>query len=199
MRIIGGEFRGRLIQAPPGSGTRPMLDRVRQALFSWMGERCDGERVLDLFSGSGSLGLEALSRGAASARFVERDPRAFRVLEGNLASLGVGERARAVRGDALHPGSWSDAAQTPPDDPRYDLVFYDPPYAMLALPAERHQVLQALERLIAGRLAPDGKLVFHAPKGRCSARDFEPAFDHALREYGSNAIWLLAPATMDRR
>ena len=166
-----------------------MLDRVRQALFSFLGERCDGERVLDLFSGTGSLGIEALSRGAAFARFLERDPRAFRVLEKNLASLELKARAQASRSDALDARAW-DANQP------YDLVFFDPPYPMLDDPRTKKHLFDALVRLGGQALAPAGKIVFHAPKGRFFEREFQPAFQVQLREYGSNAIWYLSPDTM---
>ena len=99
MRIIAGEFRGRRIEAPPGDGTRPMLDRVREALFSTLGERVDGARVLDLFAGSGSLGLEALSRGARVARMVEQHPRAYATLKENVELLGAADRALCARGN----------------------------------------------------------------------------------------------------
>ena len=126
MRIIAGAWRGRALRAPPGAGTRPTADRVRQALFDallhapwspWSGT-LDGARVLDAFAGTGALGLEALSRGAAHAVFLERDRAAFAVLRGNVASCGAGERADVRQADALRP---------PPGGP-CGLVFLDPPY-----------------------------------------------------------------------
>src|SRR6186713_2677315 len=98
MRIIAGTHRGRRIAAPPGETTRPMLDRMREALFStlapWLADAC----VLDLFAGSGSLGLEALSRGARRARFVERDAETARLIADNARLLGEEARAEIVRG-----------------------------------------------------------------------------------------------------
>src|SRR5258707_14629336 len=88
MRVIAGQWGGRRLAAPPGRATRPTSDRVREALFSILGP-LDGERVLDLFAGSGALGLEALSRGAASATLVERAPAALRALRENVAALGA--------------------------------------------------------------------------------------------------------------
>src|SRR5215831_19345452 len=105
MRIIAGEHRGRTIAAPPGLTTRPTPDRVRGALFSALESRLggpgslEGVRVLDLFAGSGALGLEALSRGAMSATFVERDRSALRALHDNIASLKVIDRARVLTED----------------------------------------------------------------------------------------------------
>jgi 16S rRNA (guanine966-N2)-methyltransferase len=117
VRVVAGEFRGRPLQAPRGVRTRPTADRVREALFSMLGD-VSGARVLDLYAGSGALGIEALSRGAASAWFVERDARAAAVAERNLASLGLAERV--VRQDALRFLARAEGT--------FDLVFCDPPY-----------------------------------------------------------------------
>ncbi|WP_320669944.1 16S rRNA (guanine(966)-N(2))-methyltransferase RsmD [Patulibacter defluvii] len=123
MRVIGGRFGGRRLDAPPGTGTRPTADRVRESLFSILGP-LDGERVLDLFAGSGALGLEALSRGAEAVTFVERDRRAAAVLRDNLGRLGVGEdEARVDAADAVR--HLRDAATR---GDAYDLVLLDPPY-----------------------------------------------------------------------
>jgi 16S rRNA (guanine966-N2)-methyltransferase len=120
-RIIAGRYGGRRIGAPPGTATRPTSDRVREALFSILGARVAGARVLDLFAGSGALGLEALSRGAAAVTFVERAPPALRALRANLDALGAD--ADVVRADAL---KWLSAASA--GARQYDLVFLDPPY-----------------------------------------------------------------------
>lgn len=125
MRIIAGRFGGRRIAAPPGTETRPTSDRVREALFSALGP-LDGERVLDLFAGSGALALEALSRGAAHAVLVENDARAVAVIARNLGDLGVGSEAAVVRRlDALK--ALRDAREA---GESYDLVFLDPPYRL---------------------------------------------------------------------
>ena len=100
MRVIAGELGGRRLATPRGDATRPTSERVREALFSMLG-RSDGLRVLDLFAGSGALGIEALSRGAAHATFVERSAPALAALRANLAALGLGERASVRAGDAL--------------------------------------------------------------------------------------------------
>ena len=98
MRIIGGADRGRRLRAPRGLRTRPTADRMRVTLFDILGPSVAGARVLDLFAGTGAVGLEALSRGAARAVFVERDPAALRALRGNLAALGLGRQRGAGRG-----------------------------------------------------------------------------------------------------
>jgi 16S rRNA (guanine966-N2)-methyltransferase len=117
LRVVAGTFKGRRLAAPRGTRTRPTADRVREALFSMLGD-VGGARVLDLYAGSGALGIEALSRGADSAVFVERDPRAVAAIERNLASLGLEQTV--ARQDVLRFLARADAA--------WDLVFCDPPY-----------------------------------------------------------------------
>ena len=119
MRIIAGAWRGRPIEAPPGQGTRPTADRARETLFSMLASRLgsfEGLRVADLFAGSGALGLEALSRGAATCVFVERDPAAAAVIRRNVEKLGA----------AAH--ILSDSALALPRAEPFDLIFADPPY-----------------------------------------------------------------------
>jgi 16S rRNA (guanine966-N2)-methyltransferase len=124
MRVVAGVFGGRRLRAPRGRATRPTSDRVREALFSTLGDEIVGAHVLDLFAGSGALGIEALSRGAAGAVFVERDPATAALLRANLADLGitaitwVGDAARFVR-------ELPDAAL-----PVFDVVLCDPPYKL---------------------------------------------------------------------
>ena len=101
MRIVGGQFGGRRLLMPKDQRVRPTADRVREAWMSILGEALDGARVLDLFAGSGALGLEALSRGAGSATFVELNPPSLKALESNIAALGVGDRVTVHRGDAI--------------------------------------------------------------------------------------------------
>jgi 16S rRNA (guanine966-N2)-methyltransferase len=123
MRVIAGRWGGRRLQAPPGDATRPTSDRVREALFSVLGDRVDGARVLDLFAGSGALGIEALSRGAAHATFVDSAPAAIRSLTANLSALGADAEVR--RADARR---FLGAASA--NGRHYDLVFLDPPYRL---------------------------------------------------------------------
>ena len=122
MRIIAGKWRGRPIEAPPGRATRPTGDRVRETLFSMLASRLgsfEDLRVADLFAGSGALGLEALSRGAAFATFVESDAAAVTVIKRNAEKLGASDRVRILGGSAL----------ALPRSELFDLVFADPPYA----------------------------------------------------------------------
>jgi 16S rRNA (guanine(966)-N(2))-methyltransferase RsmD len=171
MRVIAGTLRGRRLQAPAGRDTRPTSDRVREALFSILGP-LDGERVLDLFAGSGALGIEALSRGAGSALFCDSSPAAARVVRSNLQALGlqadvVCDDARRVLRDARGRGD------------TYDLVFLDPPY--------RHaeQWATDLSVLVPAILAPDGRVVSESDR-RAPLRLALPLGDE--RRYGDTLI-----------
>ena len=160
-----------------------MLDRVREAVFSTLAPWLPNARVLDLFAGSGSLGLEALSRGAGYARLVEADPSTSKLLSRNVEELDLGQVSEVLRADALEPASWD-------DEHGFDIVFYDPPYPFLRDPKARQRVLDALWVLVLEILAPEGVLVFHAPRG---AVDLEQRDEVVVRErvYGSNAIFYL--------
>jgi 16S rRNA (guanine966-N2)-methyltransferase len=144
-RVIAGTARSIRLDAP-GSGTRPLADRVKQTLFAILEPDLLGARFLDLFAGSGAAGIEALSRGAAHATFVERDVTAVQVIHANLERTGLaGERAEVVRGDAL---PWLRATPTR----QYDLAVVDPPYDDTVALAE------ALDAL-GSRVAPGGRVV----------------------------------------
>ena len=143
MRIIAGEWRGRPIEAPPGMATRPTADRVRETLFSMLTSRLgsfEDLRVADLFAGSGALGLEALSRGAAHATFVESAPQAIAALRRNADKLGAADRAQLLSVSAL---------ALPRSQP-FDLIFADPPYQ----PGSGTAVVNAVTQ--AGWIAPGG-------------------------------------------
>ncbi len=126
MRIIGGSVGGRAIRAPRGQATRPTADRVREAIFNILGPPPEGTRVLDLFAGSGALGLEALSRGAEQAVFVDQAAGACRVVRENLESLGLAHRGRVVRADANKA-----LDRLRKDGQAFRWVFRDPPYARI--------------------------------------------------------------------
>jgi len=124
MRIIAGTYRSRTLQAPEGLATRPTSDRLRETLFNVLAPRIEGARFLDLYAGSGAVGIEALSRGAAHVEFVERAPVALAVLRGNLAKLGV------TAGFRIHGGSVGTVLRRmkPDAGAGFDVVFLDPPY-----------------------------------------------------------------------
>ena len=146
-RIIGGQHRGRRFHFPPLAGLRPTPDRVRQTLFDWLAPMIHGARCLDLFAGSGALGLEAISRGAAAVTFVEREREALDALREHLATLGA--TAETCFGDAL--------STLPTLNGRYDIVFVDPPFDSDL----RGRVLDAL--VAADRLSPGGLIYVEGP------------------------------------
>lgn len=170
MRVVAGRLGGRRLAAPRGAATRPTSDRVREALFSVLGETVAGARVLDLFAGSGALGIEALSRGAARATFVERAAAAQRALAANLEALGL--EAEVHNGDAVaYLGYASRAGET------YDLVFLDPPYR----DAER----LAGELVLSGVLAPGARVVVESDRRAPLALELPLTFE---RRYGDTLI-----------
>ena len=152
MRIIAGSLRSRSLVAPPGLATRPTSDRLRETLFNVLTPRIEGAAFLDLYAGSGAVGMEALSRGAASVDFVEKAPAALKVLRGNLERLGltVGFRIHAAAVGAILR-----KMQAAPKPERYEVVFLDPPWD--AAP-EYAATLRLLGSSAAGLLA-DGALV----------------------------------------
>lgn len=151
MRVIAGRFGGRVLRAPKGSATRPTADRVREALFSVLGP-LDGARVLDLYAGTGALGIEALSRGAARVTFVESGRSALAVLRSNVSGLGIDAEVDIVP-IPVERATLAVAAHAP-----YDLVLCDPPWARL------EPALEALEKLIpAMSLDASGRVVIEHP------------------------------------
>jgi 16S rRNA (guanine966-N2)-methyltransferase len=147
VRVIAGELRGQLLVAPRGWKVRPTSDRVREAIFSTLGERVLGAVVLDLYCGTGALAIEALSRGAERAVLVDRDTRPAL---GNIERLGLGERTELVRADAC---GWLQESAQAADGPRFDLVFVDAPYRL----ADR--VAQCLDTGLPPLLAENGRAV----------------------------------------
>ena len=179
-RVIAGTAGGRTLRTPPGSGTRPTSDRVREALFSALDARgaVQGARVLDLYAGSGALGIEAASRGAAEVVRVESDRRAAEVASRNVRDLGL-DRVRVVRRDVpAHLGG-------EPGE-RFDLVLLDPPYDV-----GEESLAAVLGRLAAGWLAEDATVVVER-----SSRSPEPTWPPGLeregraRRYGETTVWV---------
>ena len=181
MRVVGGEARGRRLAAPPGRGTRPTSDRVREAIFDMLGslDAVAGAVVADLFAGSGALGIEALSRGAESVTFVESDQRTVEVIRGNLVGTGLdGPRVRIVVANVL---GW---AATPDSGPGpFDLILADPPYAFDGWPA-------LLGRLRDGPLGPGGLLALEMGAEIDLGAGWEVL---RLKHYGSTVVVLARP------
>ena len=154
VRIIGGLWRSRLIEFPGAADLRPTPDRVRETLFNWLGQDLTGMACLDLFAGSGALGFEALSRGAASVIMVEKNPAVLRALRDNAQKLGA-TGLTVVRGDALE---FARGARS-----RFDVVFVDPPYRL----GMQVAALAPLRGLLAagGRVYVEGDAAFEPPRG----------------------------------
>ncbi|HEX3432428.1 MAG TPA: 16S rRNA (guanine(966)-N(2))-methyltransferase RsmD [Solirubrobacteraceae bacterium] len=179
MRVIAGELGGRRIQAPGGRVTRPTSDRVREALFAMLGE-VGGAAALDLFAGSGALGIEALSRGAASAVFVERDAQALLVLRANLQALGLSpSRASARRSDAL--AALRSARRR---KETYDLVFIDPPYARARQPTSDRWAPE-LSTALVPLLAPAARVIVESDRRAPLRLDMQIERE---RRYGDTTI-----------
>ncbi len=177
MRIVAGAWRGRRLLAPSGSTTRPTADRVRQALFDmllhapWGGrDAVEGTRVLDAFAGTGALGLEALSRGAAHATFMERDRAALTALRANIAACGAADRAIVLAVDATRP---------PPAEAPCGLAFLDPPYGEELVP----RAVSALRG--AGWLAPRALIIAETGEDEALA---EPVTILVSRTHGAARI-----------
>jgi 16S rRNA (guanine(966)-N(2))-methyltransferase RsmD len=177
MRVVAGRWGGRRLQAPPGDATRPTSDRVREALFSVLGPSVEGARVLDLFAGSGALGIEALSRGAAAATFVDSAPAAQKALRANLAALGADAEARRQDARRFLAGA-SEAGR------QYDLVFLDPPYRLAGrLGGELSAMLPAV-------LAPGATVI--AESDRRTPLELDLPL-HDQRRYGDTLIRIHGP------
>jgi 16S rRNA (guanine966-N2)-methyltransferase len=177
MRVVAGRWGGRRLQAPPGDATRPTSDRVREAVFSVLGPRLQGARVLDLFAGSGALGIEALSRGAAEATFVDSAPAAQKALRANLAALGADAETRRQDAARFLAGA-SEASR------QYDLVFLDPPYRLAGrLGGELSAMLPAV-------LAPGATVIAESDRRTPLELDL-PLHDE--RRYGDTLIRIHGP------
>jgi 16S rRNA (guanine966-N2)-methyltransferase len=182
MRIIAGEFRSRQILAPNTDATRPITDRVKQSLFDILSPFIEGSHIYDCFAGTGSMGLECLSRGAAFATFFEADKSAAALLRQNIAALGVQKRSRVIDRD-LFP--WFQSTDEPPR--RADLIFLDPPYRMLR---ENSEQLRALvDRIVELHLTEAGTIVFR--HGSADRLEFSRLRRSDQRDYGGMTIELL--------
>jgi 16S rRNA (guanine966-N2)-methyltransferase len=147
VRIIAGQFGGRIIAAPPGNRTHPMSERIRNALFNSIGAEIEGAVVLDAFAGTGALGLEALSRGAEHATFIEKDRLAQKVLDENITTLNVDNHSKLVKAPVA---GWVNTY----DGPLFDIIFADPPY---------HDVQFSTVLSLMGLLKPGALMVLSHP------------------------------------
>ncbi|MDG2387924.1 MAG: 16S rRNA (guanine(966)-N(2))-methyltransferase RsmD [Planctomycetaceae bacterium] len=161
MRIIAGQYRRRKLLANTGMTTRPITDRAKEKLFENLGGELNGEKVADIFSGTGSLGLEALSRGASAVVCIERDKKAYDLLQENVATLGVEDQVLCWRADVFRCSFLPKGVEgyLP-----YDLIFYDPPFPLLKKLKPKTPMFQSLERLAREKItSTDARLIFRVP------------------------------------
>lgn len=179
LRVISGTAKGRKLACPEGKTTRPPTDMLKGAVFNILADRVAGARVLDVFAGCGAFGIEALSRGAASCLFVDRDRAALRALQDNLAHVGFTDRAEVRCRDAARLGPIAGAD-------RFDLVFLDPPY-VLSWAQESMTALSGIARDCLALRAPGGTLLLRLPK----RRDLEPDLPEPAdrRVYGDSEVF----------
>ncbi len=190
MRIIAGLHRGRGILPPPGRTTRPITDRVKESLFSILTGQICGARVADLFAGTGSLGLEALSRQAQFCCFVERDRHALRLLKQNIHTLALDEKTHIAAKNAWFFPRWSRASEP------FDLIFVDPPYA----DSRDSTPASALGNLLSGLSQPqiissEGTVVLRHEAAYPPATNYGCLELSQSRRYGSMALSFLEPVS----
>lgn len=174
MRVIGGEFRSRRLQSMPGTDVRPTPDKVRESLFNILGSEIEGSIFVDAYAGTGAVGIEALSRGARHAIFIEKDRSAANLIKSNLAALKVEARARVIHGAAaLYLGNLGGG------NLQGEIVFIDPPY-----PKEREYqaAMEALES------KPPGLVIVQHARRFALAEDYGPLHRTRIVKYGDNAL-----------
>ena len=181
MRIIAGEARGKKLFAPTDSSVRPLLDSTRESIFSTIEGVYEGKRVLDLFCGGGSFGLEALSRGARRAVFVDRNENSLELLRKNVESLSFGPRVEIVRGDAL-----SVPDLTVEEAEKFALVFLDPPFKMFSLPKQTETIFRRIKEILESRaLEAGGNVILRRPAKFHGRQECLPARE---RTYGESVV-----------
>ena len=185
MRIIAGEFRGRQIKAVPGENTRPTTDKVKENVFNMLGQFFDDGQVLDLFAGSGNLGLEALSRGMERAVFIDASQQAIKVIKDNITTLRLSERVEVYRNDAFKA-----LGVLAKKGAKFNLILLDPPYGKVPITG-------LLASIIAGDLlADDGLIMCEFDAGQ--AVEYDATFLQEVRRevYGTIEILILAKGSV---
>jgi 16S rRNA (guanine(966)-N(2))-methyltransferase RsmD len=189
MRILGGAARGMLLVPVQGMETRPALARVRNSLFNILAPRLEDARILDLFAGTGSLGLESLSRGAVRAVFVDADRRCAEAIRKSLEKMRLSGRGEVLCGDAFRAPWRSDRGAAAADAPRpFDLAFIDPPYDFYTIPPHADRMAALVEGLLADDLAPDGRVILEHRKKQGLIREPSGGKLADRREYGQTVL-----------
>jgi len=185
MRIIAGKKRGMKLLGPKSKDSRPIIDRVKESLFSvlYKYDLPSGKLVADLFCGVGSLGLEALSRGAKSVTFVEQDPKVSAVLKKNIEKAGFVKESKVIRADVFKIGA-------PVDEQKYDLVFVDPPYACTE-DVGPNSPLSSLLDVLNCRIAPDGIVVVRTNRSTELLERYGVLQIIDRRQWGTMAVTIL--------
>ncbi|USG67727.1 16S rRNA (guanine(966)-N(2))-methyltransferase RsmD [Brevibacillus ruminantium] len=177
MRVISGDHRGRKLAAVPGKGTRPTTDKIKESIFNMIGPYFSGGWALDLYAGTGGLGIEALSRGTDKCVFVERDPKAFGIVKQNVAACRLEERAELYRIDAARA-----LKQLSKRNIAFDLVFLDPPYA-------HQQIADEIRQLQEGSmLAADAWVVAEHDSGLRLPEEIGGCYADRVSTYGETTI-----------
>lgn len=179
MRIIGGTHGGRKIRSPEGKNTRPTTDFVREALFNILGSYVVESNILDVFAGTGAVGLEALSRGAQTATFIEKDPKAFLIIKQNLKDLNLQDKAFLIKDDAL-----SALKNLDKKGQSFDIIFMDPPY-------NENHIKPCMEFLRKSTVLKNGDvLIVQYPKNE--SMDYEGFLLKKHKVYGRTALSFFA-------
>ena len=184
MRICGGIKKGMNLISPKGMKTRPMIERIKLAMFNIIGEEIEGARILDCFSGSGALGLEALSRGAQECHFVENGRHALPALKANIEKSQL-HKCKLITKSAFFVAK-SLGEQT------FDIVFMDPPYKYIDHPCERKKTLDFIAELLQSIGAQNSLLILHCRRHAMSGCPIPQTLEvESKREYGSAELWFL--------
>lgn len=187
LRLTGGAFRGAKLYGVHGNDVRPALGIVRKSLFSILGERVKDARVLDLFAGTGSVGFEALARGAREALFIDQDDRCVAALKKNVEHLRLEGRVKVARMNAF--GAIAMCRRFP--EP-FDLVFVDPPYRYWDGPRTRERLCQVIEQIALDHLSPEGCVVVEHAAGQLVGVEMMALTLLTRRRYGGTelSIWV---------
>jgi 16S rRNA (guanine(966)-N(2))-methyltransferase RsmD len=186
LRVTSGQFRGFKLEVPDVKAVRPPLEMARQAVFNILGQDLEGFRVLDLFAGSGIMGIEALSRGAERVVFVEADRLAVATIRHNIEKTRTTDSAEVVRGDAFAPARYL------PGETGIDLVFVDPPFEMVRVEQERARISHLVDELFrSASLADDAVVIVRVPKGESLDPQPQTAELDDDRQYGHSRLLFL--------